>query len=58
MKAHGLNPRIKKSPFFASTLKYGWISALWARNFMMMSAITTCLHLWLYRWRKQGQSNE
>lgn len=23
MKAHGLNPRIRKSPFFASTLKYG-----------------------------------
>ncbi len=23
MKAHGLNPRIKKSPFFASSLKYG-----------------------------------
>lgn len=23
MKAHGLNPRIKKSPFFESTLKYG-----------------------------------
>ncbi|MEM7207239.1 MAG: glycine cleavage T C-terminal barrel domain-containing protein [Pseudomonadota bacterium] len=23
MKAHGLNPRIRKSPFFASSLKYG-----------------------------------
>ena len=23
MKAHGLNPRIRKSPYFASTLKYG-----------------------------------
>ena len=23
MKAHGLNPRLRKSPFFASTLKYG-----------------------------------
>ncbi len=23
MKAHGLNPRIRKSPFFASTLEYG-----------------------------------
>ena len=23
MKAHGLNPRIRKSPFFASTIKYG-----------------------------------
>ncbi len=23
MKAHGLNPRIKKSPFFASSIKYG-----------------------------------
>ena len=23
MQAHGLNPRIRKSPFFASTLKYG-----------------------------------
>jgi len=23
MKAHGLNPRIRKSPFFNSTLKYG-----------------------------------
>ncbi len=23
MKAHGLNPRIRKSPFFNSSLKYG-----------------------------------
>lgn len=39
-----------------TTFEFGWISALWARNLIMMTAITTCLHLWLYRWRKQGDA--
>ena len=35
-------------------LEFAWVSAIWIRNFIMMTAIATILHLWLYSWRKQG----
>ena len=37
-----------------TTLASGWIAAVWLRNLLMMTAIATLLHLWLYRWRMQG----
>jgi lathosterol oxidase len=45
-------------PSLAETqeLAAGWVGALWARNFIMMALIATVLHLWLYSWRKQGDS--
>lgn len=39
-----------------TTPQAGWIGALWARNVIMMTAIASFLHLWLYRWRKQGDA--
>ena len=39
-----------------TSLEAGWIGALWLRNLIMMALIATSLHLWLYRWRKQGDS--
>jgi lathosterol oxidase len=39
-----------------TSLELSWVSALWARNFIMMAAIATVLHLWLYRWRKQDNA--
>ena len=38
------------------TPEFGWISALWARNFIMMALIATGLHLWLYTCRKQADN--
>ena len=35
------------------TFSLDWVTALWARNFIMMTLIATALHLWLYTWRKQ-----
>lgn len=39
-----------------TTLSSGWVSALWARNLLMMTLLTSFLHIWLYRWRKQQSS--
>ena len=36
------------------TVAVDWIGAVWLRNILLMTAIATALHLWLYRWRKQG----
>jgi len=36
------------------TLEIGWVSAVWARNLILMTVFTAALHLWLYTWRKQG----
>ena len=33
---------------------YGWVGALWLRNFVLMVLVATSLHLWLYRWKKQN----
>jgi len=37
-----------------TTVAAGWIGAVWLRNLLMMTAIATVLHLWLHRWRMQG----
>ena len=47
---NGIQPPLAET----TTLEFGWVSALWARNIIMMTAIATILHLWLYRWHKQG----
>ncbi|MBS34415.1 MAG: desaturase [Thiotrichales bacterium] len=39
-----------------TALEVGWVSAVWARNVIMMTLIAAGLHLWLYTWRKQGDS--
>jgi len=36
------------------TLAVEWVSAIWARNALMMTAFATLLHLWLYTWKRQG----
>ncbi len=36
------------------SLAVDWVAATWARNFIMMTAFATLLHLWLYTWNKQG----
>ena len=37
-----------------TTVAAGWIGAVWLRNILMMTAIATVLHLWLYSCRMQG----
>ena len=32
----------------------GWIAFIWLRNIILMAAIASALHLWLYTWNKQG----
>ena len=36
------------------TLEPGWVASVWVRNVVLMTLFTAGLHLWLYRWRKQG----
>lgn len=47
-----LQPPLEETTSFA----IGWVGAIWLRNIIMMTLIATALHLWLYRWRKQGDS--
>ena len=37
------------------TLQLGWALEILARNVVMVGLFTGGLHLWLYRWRKQGR---
>lgn len=37
------------------SLQPGWILEILARNLVMVGLFTVGLHLWLYRWRKQGR---
>lgn len=36
------------------TLAAVWVGDIWVRNLIMMTVLTTALHLWLYRWHGQG----
>lgn len=38
------------------TLTVEWVSAIWARNLLMMTIVATLLHLWLYTWKRQGNN--
>ena len=38
----------------ARTLSPGWIAQIWARNLILMVLVAGGLHLYFYRWRKQG----
>lgn len=37
-----------------STLSLDWIAAIWARNLALMVTVAGGLHVWLYRFRRQG----
>lgn len=46
---------LSPDPDRAAGLEPGWIAALWLRNAVLMIACAGGLHLWLYRWRRQGR---
>ena len=39
----------------AKTLAPGWIAQIWVRNLVLMVLVAGGLHLWFYRWRRQGE---
>lgn len=45
---------LSPDPGEISGLEPGWIAALWLRNIALMTLCAGGLHLWLYRWRRQG----
>ena len=38
----------------AKTLQFDWIALVWLRNLAIVLVVAGGAHLWLYRWRKQG----
>lgn len=41
-----------------TTLQAGWVFEIWLRNIVMMTTIAMGLHLWLYTWQKQGDTQK
>ena len=37
------------------TLSLDWVALVYGRNLLLMIAVAGGLHLWFYRWRRQGQ---
>ncbi len=40
----------------AATIEAGWVAEVWVRNLVVVLASAGLTHLWLYRWRRQGDS--
>lgn len=38
----------------AATLQFDWIALVWLRNTVIVLVVAGGAHLWLYRWKKQG----
>lgn len=42
-------------PEVTKTLSFGWIAQIYMRNLVLMTVVAGGLHLYFYRWRRQGQ---
>jgi len=40
----------------AQTLEFGWIGQIWLRNITLMIIVAGGLHLWFYRYKRQGKA--
>ncbi len=38
----------------AATIRPGWVATIWFRNLVVVLCSAGLTHLWLYRWRRQG----
>jgi len=40
----------------AATIRPGWVAEIWLRNIVVVLGSAGLTHLWLYRWRRQGDN--
>ena len=39
-----------------TTLQWGWVFKIWALNIILMTVFAQGLHVWLYGWKRQGET--
>ena len=45
---------VQPSPTQTQSLELDWVALVWLRNVVMLTLFASFLHIWLYRWKLQG----